>query len=244
MGREGKGTPEQKLQPKIINISSFTLGQHHLKLLAHGTKFTAVTKGMYIDAKKSTEEFTRKLKIKFNFHDKEYEDKSLRRNKSRNQITVKDEEMQQIIKKIQDVEPERIDTEDNLPQEERRALKDIQENEAIVTKEADKGGALVILDKEFYERKLIMADHLSDSSTYARVNDDADKEVARKLTKLVKKHEKCFTKGEKSYVLDPNWKTSEFYVRPKIHKCKTILDEIKRQPRNVIDINEAPDLIG
>ena len=203
-----------------------------------------MTKGTYIDAKKSTEEFTRKLKIKFNFHDKEFEDKSLRRNKSRNEINVRDEEMKQIIKKIQSVEPERTDTEDNLTQEERRALKDIQENEDIVIKEADKGGALVILDKIFYERKLIMADHLSDSSTYAKVNDDADKKAMSKLTKLVKNHEKCLTKGEKSYVLDPNWKTSEFYVRPKIHKCKTILEEIKREPRNVIDINEAPDLVG
>ena len=111
-------------------------------------------------------------------------------------------------------------------------------------KEADKGGALVILDKEFYERKLIMADHLNDPSTYAKVKDNADKKTMSSLTKLVQKHEKCFTKGEKKYVLDPNWKSSEFYIRPKIHKCKTILEEIRRQPRNVINIKDAPDLVG
>ena len=220
------------------------MGQHHLKLLAHGTKFTPVSKGTYVDAKKSTEDFTRKLKIKFNFHDQDFEDKSLRRSKSTNPINVRDEEMKQIIKKIQDVEPEKIATEDNLTQEERKALKEIQENADIVIKEADKGGALVILDKDFYESKLIMADHLNDSSTYAKVNDDADKKTMSKLNKLVKKHEKCFTKGEKKYVSDPNWKTSEFYVRPKIHKCKTILEEVRRQPRNVINIREAPDLVG
>ena len=146
------------------------MGQHHLKLLAHGTKFTPVSKGTYVDAKKSTEDFTRKLKIKFNFHDQDFEDKSLRRSKSTNPINVRDEEMKQIIKKIQDVEPEKIATEDNLTQEERKALKEIQENADIVIKEADKGGALVILDKDFYESKLIMADHLNDSSTYAKVS--------------------------------------------------------------------------
>ena len=242
----GKGTSEQKrnVQPKIFNVSAFAFTKNHLKLLSHGTKFTPVTRGTYIDAKKSTEEFTRKLKIKFNFHDQEFEDKSLRRNKSRNPINVRDEEMKQIIKTIQEVEPEKIETKDNLTLEERKALEDIEGNEDIVIKEADKGGALVILDREFYERKMIMADHLNDTSTYAKVNNDVDEKAMRNLTKLVKKHEKCFTKGEKSYVLDPNWKSSEFYVRPKVHKCKTILEEIKRQPENVITIKEAPDLVG
>ena len=215
-----------------------------MKLLAHGTKFTPVTKGRYIDAKKSTEEFTRKLKIKFNFHDKEYEDKSLRRSKSTNPVNVKDEEMKQIVRKIQNMEPEKMETEDNLSQAERRALRDIQENDNIVIKEADKGGALVIMNKEFYEKKLVLADHLVDPATYKKVDTDADKKAMSKLTKLVNKHEKCFTKGEKAYVLDPDWKTSEFYIRPKIHKCKTILEEIKRQPRNVINIKDAPDLTG
>ena len=103
---------------------------------------------------------------------------------------------------------------------------------------------MVIMNKEFYERKLIMADHLSDSSTYAKVNEDADKKTMRNLTKLVKKHEKCFTKGEKTYVLDPDWKSSEFYIRPKIHKCEAILEEVRREPRNVINIKDAPDLVG
>ena len=141
-----------------------------------------MTKGTYIDAKKSTEEFTRKLKIKFNYHDKVFEDKSLRRSKSNNPVAVKDEEMKEIIKRIQNIEPDKIETNDNLTQEERKALKDIQDNNNIVVKEADKGGALVILDKEFYEKKLVLADHLNDSSTYLRISDDADKKAMIKLT--------------------------------------------------------------
>ena len=62
-------TTQQKVQPKIINLSTLTLSQFHLKLLSHGTKFAPVTKGNYFDAKKCTEEFTRKIKNKFDYHD-------------------------------------------------------------------------------------------------------------------------------------------------------------------------------
>ena len=152
--------------------------------------------------------------------------------------------MKEIINKIENIEPEKMATADNLTQEERKALKEIQENDSIIIKEADKGGALVIMDKEFYERKLIMEDHLNNPETYIKVGDDTDKKTMKKLTKLIEKHEKCLTKTEKMYALDPNWKSSEFYIKPKIHKCKTILEEIEKQPRNVIQIESAPDLVG
>ena len=215
-----------------------------MKLLAHGTKFAPVSKGNYIDAKKSTEEFTRKLKIKFNFHDKSFEDKSLRRNKSTEPIRVENEEMKRISNIIDNIEPQRSTASDNLSQEERRALRELQDNENIVIKEADKGGALVIMEKEFYEKKLVMKDHLSDSTTYKKVSNDADKKVMANLTKLVSKHDKCLTKAEKKYALNPDWKTSEFYIRPKIHKCKAILEEISREPRNVIAMENTQDLVG
>ena len=43
---------KEKLQPKIINVSSVSLTRYQIKILAHGTKFTPTTKGDYFDAKK------------------------------------------------------------------------------------------------------------------------------------------------------------------------------------------------
>ena len=43
----------------------------------------------------------------------------------------------------------------NLPPEEKRALKELMENNNIVIKPADKGGAIVIQDKEKYKSECL-----------------------------------------------------------------------------------------
>ena len=203
-----------------------------------------MTKGNYVDAKKCTENFTRKLKIKYKYHDTEFNDNSLCRKKSTKPIRIEDEEMKQILHKIENIEPAGISTEDNLDSAERNALQELQNMENIVIKEADKGGALVIMDKKFYEEKLVLADHLSNRDTYVKVGDDADKKAMKKLVKLVDKHSDCLTKNEIDYVKDKDWCSSEFYVRPKVHKCKSVLEEIKKNPQHVIDTDGAADLVG
>ena len=176
-----------------------------MKLLSHGTKFTPVTKGNYVDAKKCTENFTRKLKIKYKYHDTEFNDNSLCRKKSTKPIRIEDEEMKQILHKIENIEPAGTSTDDNLDNAERIALQELQNMENIVIKEADKGGALVIMDKNFYEEKMVLADHLSNTETYVKVGDDADKKAMKKLVKLVDKHSDCLTKNEIDYVKDKDW---------------------------------------
>ena len=216
-----------------------------MKLLCHGSKFTPVTRGNYIDAKKCTEDFTRRLKIRYKYHDTEFNDTSLCRNKSRRPIRIEDEEMKKIIQKINDIEPAgNSSIEDNLSRDERDALRELQIESNIVIREADKGGALVIMNKDFYEQKLVLEDHLLHTDTYRKVADNADKITFDNMIKLVHKHSDCLTNAEKEYVKDPNWKTSEFYIRPKIHKCKSILEEIKKNPQNVINTDGATDLVG
>ena len=237
-------TSSTRLQPKVFNISSFSLGQHHLKLLSHGTKFTPVTKGNYVDAKKCTDDFIRKLKIKYAFHDEEYEDDSLCRNKSTKQIRIHDDELNQILKKIESVEPTPKQTSDNLSEIERKALRELMDDNNLVIKEADKGGALIIMNNEFYKNKLVLKDHLSNTDTYKKIPPDADKKTMQKLIELVQKHDGCLTAKEKEYVKDQNWRSSEFYIRPKVHKCKTILEEVKKSSEHVLNLSGAPDLSG
>ena len=216
-----------------------------MKLLSHGTKFTPVTKGKYIDAKKCTENFTRRLKVKYKYHDTEFEDTSLCRNKSKKPIRIHDEEMKKILQKITNIEPAgNASIEDNLESDERNALRELQNEHNITIKEADKGGAIVIMDKDFYDEKLVLADHLLHEDTYVKVEDDADKKTMKDLIKLVDEHSECLTTAEMEFVKDPNWRSSEFYIRPKIHKCKSVLEEIEKNPQHVIDMNGAADLVG
>ena len=70
-----------------------------------------------------------------------------------------------------------------------------------------------------------MKHHLN-TSTYQKVDSNSDKKVFNNLKFVIKKHESCLTKNELTYILNSNWKSSNFYVLPKIHKSKKIIEEI------------------
>ena len=112
------------------------------------------------------------------------------------------------------------DTVDNLTQGEKIALKELKTAQDIVIKKADKGNILVVMDTEFYRDKLVMKDHLS-TDTYQKVEPYADKSVMKDLQNLLDKHKNNLTDHEFKYVLNPNWKSSNFYTLPKVHKSKT-----------------------
>ena len=83
----------------------------------------------------------------------------------------------------------------------------------------------VIMDSDFYRDKLILEDHLN-TPTYELTTADADKKVYIEQAKLMQKHEKCLTKKEMKFITDYEWKTSNFYINPKISKCKEIKERM------------------
>ena len=77
------------------------------------------------------------------------------------------------------------------------------------------------MDKEFYRNKLVLQDHLH-QATYETTSNDIDKIVFRKQKVLMEKHKECLTDKEFKFITDYEWKSSNFYVNPKISKCKEI----------------------
>ena len=59
------------------------------------------------------------------------------------------------------VDPVPQKSKSNLSPEEQNALAQLLQNDEIIIKPADKGGCLVIMNKEFYRDKLVMNDHLN-----------------------------------------------------------------------------------
>ena len=95
---------------------------------------------------------------------------------------------------------------------------------AIVIKKADKGGMFVVLDSKFYRDKMVLQDHLN-TDTYEIVNKNADTKVVKGLKELTTKHSKCLRESEIDYINNKNWKSSNIYVSPKVHKCKDIIQQ-------------------
>ena len=99
------------------------------------------------------------------------------------------------------------------------------------------------MDTDYYRDKLVFADHLN-TDTYIKIDTGADKLVFKQLKILMEKHKNCLTHKEFTYITNYEWKTSNFYVTPKIHKSQIIKDIIKINESTYIDIDPPVDLKG
>ena len=162
------------------------------------------------------EQFTRKLKIREIFWNKENVDDSLRRKKSTKPINNQNDELNNLVRNIELLEPDNIALQDNLSKDERVALVELINNKDIIITPADKGSSIVIMNTDYYRDKLVMSDHLN-SNAYEKVEINSDTEIISKLKELVDKHS-CLTVNEKNYLKDYEWESSELYVVPKIQK--------------------------
>ena len=142
--------------------------------------------------------------------------------KSMKSINNKNEELNILVKNIGILEPANISSKDNLTSAERTALFDLIYNNEIIIKPADKGSSIVIMNTDYYRDKLVMEGKLNNSS-YKKVDNNSDTLLVNKLEEFVNKHSTCLTKNELEYLKNDVWKTSEFYVLPKVHKCKSNL---------------------
>ena len=105
----------------------------------------------------------------------------------------------------------------NLTKGERNALYLLRDDPSIIIKEADKGSAVVVWDREDYLREA--NSQLSDKDVYREVKCDAEDHLM-KVTKSVLRKVKNRGDSDKTldYFLVNNPKLGRFYLLPKIHK--------------------------
>ena len=128
----------------------------------------------------------------------------------------------------------------NLPYKQNQALKRLQNDDTIIFKEADKGGAIVIMDKIFYRDKIL--EQLNDQQYYQELPENMDKKTMRAIKKLVSKFSQCMTEKEIDYLTNFEVKTSNFYGLPKVHKSKQIEAAVQQQNSPFIEIQSPEDL--
>ena len=128
----------------------------------------------------------------------------------------------------------------NISKNECEAIKSLKENGSIVIKEADKGGAVVVMNKTHYYSMVVKI--LQDEVTYKKTNEYCDKKVFKDLEKLVAKFSNCLLKEEQDFLTKFTFSTSNFYGLPKVHKSKIIQEAIQVQNSGYIKIYEPSDL--
>ena len=188
-------------------------------------------------------DFTRKIKIHDIFSNKENEDISIHRNKSNRQIYTQNQEINNICNLIELLQPHRVHTNDNLTPEERTAVEELISNNDLIVKQADKSGNFVLMDTTYYRDSLVLEGHLN-SDAYEKIPIDEDKVVVQNLRKLVDRHKDSLTDKEQQFFTDFDWKTSNFYVLPKIHKSKEIIGKISSSNQEFVEMSPPTDLKG
>ena len=82
--------------------------------------------------------------------------------------------------------------------------------------EADKGGAVVIINTKYYLK--MVSDHLNYETAYEMVKSTSDAKLMKEIAKIIEKYKDNLTKREKEYLISFSYNTSNFYGLPKIDK--------------------------
>ena len=106
----------------------------------------------------------------------------------------------------------------NISPKEREAMKELSRNTDIIIKPADKGGAIVILNRNDYLREGYT--QLSNRNFYQEIPEDLTEQNRVLVQNAI---EDMYQNGEidisvKNYLTDIHCKTPNFYLLPKIHK--------------------------
>ena len=148
---------------KIVNLSSKELTEGQIKLLSKGLKFTPTPKKDMCEISADIQNFCTKLRKKEFFEDKSDAsdtDESLAKNKSnvcppRNRNITLDNYIDFLTKfPLEELQVKNIKR-SNLTKEEQDALHELREDSEILIFEADKGGAVVVMDRTYYADKIL-----------------------------------------------------------------------------------------
>ena len=128
----------------------------------------------------------------------------------------------------------------NINTSEQKSLSSLANDSNIIIKQADKGGATVIMDKTFYQQQIEKM--LSNTEYYNKSDNNPHKEIMKKYRSLLKKHEIELTKREFDYLNNFECKTSNFYGLPKIHKSDIINEACAKSTSNYVELKPPENL--
>ena len=236
---------ETSKEPKILNLSNYPLTEDEKSLLNYGLKFCPTPNSFNIEERKiDVKNFCRRLRLAEFFKGRETTNISVVRPSSIWEPDYNDQstELNSVINLIKS-HPLTDNTKNkihNINKSERNAIKNLKENRDIVIKEADKGSSIVIMNRNFYESKIL--EMLNDTETYREIPTNMDKSVIKKIKNLAQKHNSYLTRDERKYISNFEYKTSVIYGLPKVHKSKIIQQAIKTQKSEYINALNASDL--
>lgn len=238
--------------PKVFNLSNRVLNETEIKLLSKGLKYTPTPRMNNEQLKTDIKEYTRKLRLKEYFNEddddstqnlNEEQEQDLVRNKSDfNPKRGRNQTLDTVCNTLDNFQLSNVprQTKSNLSKKEEQALKDLCDDDSIVIKEADKGGGVVVMNKAYYEVKIL--DMLNDPEYYKHVEENQEKKTLSKIKQFVNENLSNITTKERDYLINFDARESQFYGLPKVHKSLQIKNAVETQTGEYICCLNPEDL--
>jgi hypothetical protein len=196
-----------------------------------------------VEEKADMNNFCRKLKLTELFHGVEGKDESLIRPKSNFSPPDGRNDFLDTIVHLLKQKPQPVKNNKghyNISNDERNALHTLKQNEKIIIKEADKGSAVVIMDVDYYVDRV--EEIISSTSSYQELTSNIDKQIMNRINTALTSYKNELTENELKYLTKFEYKTSNFYGLPKIHKSDTIKSAVINQNSDMIITRRPFDL--
>lgn len=239
--------PQQpNLRVSVFNLSSQEITEGEISLLKLGTKFVPATLVPTEDTKVDILRFSRKLLLKARFHDSDYEDISLvKPNSCYIPKTVKSQVLKGIVEDLEVFAndfPKNVSEfplRDNLSVDQRIGLSVFKKRKNILYFKADKGSGVVLLNDIFYKYKVL---EVLNTDKYVKLPRNVDHFVVLKLRSFVKKYKDILTKSEIRAITRFDYRTTNIYGLPKLHKSKILGDVLENVTSSYLHLNNPLDL--
>ena len=222
----GKGnlSPNSSLYKNIINLSSYSLNQNEISVLDKGLKFVPtplqIPKSSISEA---VSKFSRQIKLKFHFRNSKihfklpFTPKSVWNPPEGKILPVILNNLNELNSEIDSLPfPKEVK---NLSKFEYHALDSLQKNKNIIIKPADKGSAIVIMDKIDYVNEGYR--QLQNPKHYRKINNLLYPETSPEISEILLNLKNRNIINEKQFDFlkpPPKIRPRRLYFLPKIHK--------------------------
>ena len=121
---------------------------------------------------------------------------------------------------VHDLNSSKVKLHDNLSSNQRRALHDLKRNNDIVIKPSDKGGSIVIMNKDNYMKETCT--HLHDGRFYQKIDNDPTLTLTNKLKLLINELQPNL-QNDVLKLIPSHPRPATFYTIPKVHKLPNLV---------------------
>ncbi|KAL9977158.1 hypothetical protein ACROYT_G014536 [Oculina patagonica] len=184
----------------VVNLSKRELSEAEISLLSKGLKFCPTPEKVDVyNLRKDIREFVRQIRLREFFYcddevDGAFSDIPTFRNRSawcpeKNREMAVEAYVEALENAILSHDFE-TSHQRNLTREEQRALENLQSYDDIIIKQADKGSAVVVLDKGTYVQEAMR--QLNDEEVYTSLDTDPTQEMVGRINDKIKE---CYVKG-------------------------------------------------